>query len=285
MKFIKTSLRICCQNFRKWQTDYRIWTILILLFTLVYEQTHDLASLGRDLGVKSSLWYYPFLYSQYHMKLIFTLPLLMVFCNAPFIDDNAMFIIVRSKRKAWILGQIIYIVAVSAVYNLFILFSVFVTSIPSAEISTNWGKLLNTISVSNASLSAGYPFLSASRFVITWFTPLQAVWFTFLLSWLMSIMIGMLVYFFNSITNTKSVGVTVCSLIIIFSCYIEVFGNNKMLWFSPVSWCTLDKLDVGGKTSNPSFYYCIAFFLIIEVLLSMVLLAFNRKWILDKAHR
>ena len=106
MSFIKITVCICLQNFRKWQKDYRIWTIAAILFILILENTRKFSDLSADLGVSSSIWQYPFLYSQYHLKLIFTLPLLLMFCNAPFIDQNALFLIVRCKRKAWITGQI-----------------------------------------------------------------------------------------------------------------------------------------------------------------------------------
>lgn len=284
MRYVKTSLCVCMQNFRKWRTDYRIWTAGILLFMLTFEQTHDLSVLAQKLGVKTSLWYYPFLFSQYHMKLIFIMPILLVFCSAPFVDDNAMFVIVRSKRKAWITGQVLYIAAASAVYNLFILIFSILTLLPSGEMQLGWGKLLNTMSVSDAAMSAGFPFLESSRFVLTHFTPLQAVWFTFLLSFLVSFMLGMLVYALNCITNTKSVGTACASIIIIFSCYTEVFGTAKLLAFSPVSWCTLDKIDVAGKTVNPSFTYAVSVMLAFIAVSTVVLLLFSHRWTLDKKH-
>ena len=130
MSFIKITVCICLQNFRKWQKDYRIWTIAAILFILILENTRKFSDLSADLGVSSSIWQYPFLYSQYHLKLIFTLPLLLMFCNAPFIDQNALFLIVRCKRKAWITGQILYIIVSSAVYYLFIFLCTVITALP-----------------------------------------------------------------------------------------------------------------------------------------------------------
>ena len=37
MSFIKTTICICLQNFRKWQKDYRIWTIAAILFILMID--------------------------------------------------------------------------------------------------------------------------------------------------------------------------------------------------------------------------------------------------------
>ncbi len=278
MKFISRSLKICRQNFRKWQTDYRVWATAILIFVLIFEQTHNLSKLAQSVGISSTLWYYPFLYSQYHMKLILILPLLLVFCNAPFVDENALFVILRSKRKSWISGQILYIITASAVYNLYILLCTLLTSLPDAEVSSEWGKILNTMSVTTLAADSGYPFLSSSRFVLTYFSPLQAVFFTFILSWFMCIMLGMIIYILNTASNTKYLGAAVSSFLILLSCYAEVFGSSKMLWFSPVSWCTVDQLDVGGKTTNPTFTYCMLVYITIIAVIALILFIFNKRW-------
>lgn len=281
MLYIKATVCICLQNFRKWQKDYRIWTIAVILFILVLENTRKLSDLSADLGVSSSIWIYPFLYSQYHMKLIFTLPLLLLFCNAPFIDRNALFLIVRCKRKAWISGQILYIIISSAVYYLFIFLCTVVTSLPSSDLSMDWGKSIYTIAYSDAASQLGYSFLNVEGYVVTYFTPIQAVWFTFLLSWLMAIFLGLLIYFCNTVSRNRYAGSIVSGIIILFSCYVEAFGSEKQLYLSPVSWSTLNQVDVAGKTNHPSFYYCISVYCILALLLVVLLFAFRKKWKMD----
>lgn len=56
MSFIKITVCICLQNFRKWQKDYRIWTIAAILFILILENTRKFSDLSADLGVSSSIW-------------------------------------------------------------------------------------------------------------------------------------------------------------------------------------------------------------------------------------
>ena len=53
MSFIKITVCICLQNFRKWQKDYRIWTIAAILFILILENTRKFSDLSADLGVSS----------------------------------------------------------------------------------------------------------------------------------------------------------------------------------------------------------------------------------------
>ena len=39
-----------------------------------------------------------------------------IYCDAPFIDKNQIYILMRCKIKLWIIGQIIYIFMTSAMY-------------------------------------------------------------------------------------------------------------------------------------------------------------------------
>lgn len=257
MKYINRIIKICMLNFRKWSSDYRIWTIGFLLVILTHESIRDFALIGEKLGVRSTIWYFPFLYCQYHMKLIFTLPLLVLFCNAPFTDRNTLFIISRSGKQKWLLGQLMYIVLSAAAYYGFILLCTVILSLPYAEFTADWGKLINTLAYTDTAASMGYYFIEVPAYVLTYFTPLQAIWFTFLLSWLTAILIGMIICSLNIFTGTKYIGTAVSGIIIVFSCFVAASGKNGLVRFSPSSWNTLNNIDVGGLTCFPDFYYCV----------------------------
>lgn len=54
-------------------------------------------------------------------------------------------------------------------------------------------------------------------------------------------------------------------------------GWYRYIRFSPVSWTTLDRVDVGGMTEYPSFYYCIAVYIALIVILSAFIIVHIRK--------
>jgi len=110
MELLKSISAICIQNLRKWKTDYRIWAIGILAFTMVCVYVDDINKISTGLNEPQPIWIYPFLYSQFHTKLIFTLLLVLLFCNAPFVDSNQTFVFMRSGRIRWLCGQILYVI-------------------------------------------------------------------------------------------------------------------------------------------------------------------------------
>lgn len=263
MKSIKCIAQICFQNIRKWNSDYRLWMIAVLLFLLVCDNSRNLAECAGQYGAQASLWSFPFLYQQYHMKLIYMMPLTILFCNAPFMDDNHLFLVARTGKMKWLLGQMLYIIILSGIYFLFIFLCTLITALPDAEFTLEWGKLINTMSYSGGGTQVS-PFIEISSMVTTFFTPLSAVWFTFLLSWLCGCMLGMLILCMNMISGKKYLGVLLANGIIVFSCYVSMslFFNTDFLYpFSPVSWVTLSYVDVGGYTIYPGFYYCITVYL------------------------
>lgn len=277
-----TSFRICIHNLRKWRKDHRIWIIAVLLFVLVWDNVAILNSLSEQLGVKSSIWLYPFLYTQYHQKLIFTIPLLLMYNNAPFIDQNALYMIARCKKSSWHMGQFLYIIVSAFIYYFFIFICTVLMALPYAELSLDWGTSIYTISSTAMTQNTGHNFLTVSPFILSYFTPVQAVWFTFLMSFLMAVMLGLLIYICNIVTQTKFLGGIFSSILIIFSCFTEGFyGASELRRFSPVTWITVDKLDVGGITSNPSFTYCISVYIAIIVIIMLTVMLFRKKLKLD----
>ncbi len=282
MRSLKVIFNICLQNLRKWQKDYRIYIIGILLFLLVLDNVRIFKNISAIIKTPTSIWLYPFIYTQYHQKLIFTIPLLLLFSNAPFIDNNSMYIIARCKKSEWHLGQFLYIIISSAIYYLYIFLWSVIMLLPTSELSVDWGKSLRSISALALTQEMGYNFLSVPSFTINYFTPIQAVWFTFLLSLLMAVMLGSIIYFINIITNTKYIGSIVASIIIIFSCFIENFFTHSLARkFSPITWITVDKLDVGGLTHNPTFPYCVTVLVSISVIFAVIMVIFRKKIKLD----
>lgn len=263
MRSIRCIGKVCFQNIRKWNSDYKIWLIAALLFLLVCDNSRNLAACAEQFGTRQTLWSFPFLYQQYHMKLIFMMPLMILFSNAPFVDENNLFLIARTGKIKWLFGQMLYTILLSGVYFIFIFLCTLITALPDAEFTLEWGKLMNTLAYSMGE-TGNSPFFEVSSMVTTFFTPLQAVWFTFLLSWLCGSMLGMLILCINMISGKKYLGMTIANILVVFSCFVSMallFNTDFLLPFTPVSWITLSNVDVGGYTIYPNFYYCITVYL------------------------
>ncbi len=280
MNYLKTIFGIAAQNFRKWQTDYRIWTIAVFLIIMTLIYIDDIKKISDLTSGGVSVWTFPFLYSQFYTKILFMLPVVLMFCDAPFVDKNQLFIMMRTARTSWLCGQILYIILASGIYFLFIFAISFLSAIFYGDFSLEWGKTLTTIAFnSSVAYDAEVYSVAISRIVAEYFTPLSACFYTFVLSWLTEIFLGLVVFACNLITSTRICGIAVSGFFIIFTIPARSFRNFDRL--SPVSWSTLDSIDVGGLTFHPNIVYCLCAYAVLITGLAVSILFFGRKKSLD----
>lgn len=283
MNWFRSAFAICFQNFRKWRTDYRIWMIALLMLIMIQIYVDDMRKISSYLEAPLPIWIFPFMYCQFHTKLIYTLPVVLLFCNAPFTDSNQIFVMMRSGRKKWLAGQILYIAVAAGLYYFFLLaVSVISPVLGGGELTAEWGKTILAVQGNSPIPSmVNCNFVDIPSLITTYFTPLQAVWFTFLNSWLCGTLIGLIVFLLNLVSGTKALGVFTASAIILISALVSNSFKGNLLVISPVSWNTLDKIDVGGLTSNPSFAYCITFYIVSIAALTAIIFISGRKKSLD----
>ena len=280
MSFLKTIFHIAFQNMRKWQTDYRIWTIAVFIIVMTLIYSDNVKMIADFLGFDMPVWIFPFMYSQFYTKVVFTIPVVLMFCDAPFVDKNQIFIMMRTSRTSWLCGQILYIVLASGIYYLFIFVVSILSTVFYGGFSFEWGSVLTALAYdSGIEFEAGVASVQVSPIVVDYFSPLLACYFTFLLSWLTAIFLGLLVFMFNLLTGTRLWGIITGSALIAFT--INAHRQVNRLWFSPISWNTLDKIDVGGLTMRPSFTYCICILALLILMLITAIFLFGRRKSLD----
>lgn len=277
---LKTSASVCMQNLRKWRTDYRVWTIAALMIIMVEIYVDDFRKISTGLDTEMPVWIFPFLYSQFHTKLIYTFPLILLFCNAPFIDSNQVFVYLRTGRKKWLCGQIFYIAAASALYYVFLFLVSIISTVPYGGDLADWGKTLMTTAYSNAAQLFDSPFVEIYPKILEYFYPLQAVWFTFLMSWLCGIMIGLIMFLCNYLTETRFVGLAITSGLLALTVPVRR-GYWDLIYVSPISWNTLDCIDVGQTTKLPPFTYCLSVYMGLISVLTAAIFIFGGKKSLD----
>ena len=274
MKLFRIAIMVCMQNIRKWRTNYRVWVIAILAFIFVQSFTKEIKYFAMEINMDVSPWIFPFLYSERYIKMLFFFPIILLFCDAPFMDENQAYVILRSKRTAYNLGQILYIIIASSAYFIYLILISIIVNITKMTFTLEWGKVLGTLANTNARQVMGLS-VGISKHVINNFTPLQAMWFSFLLCLLCSIFLGLLIYVINIISNTRILGVFTSSFLLIFSA--AVYRRPIVQWFSPLSWTSLDFIDIGRTTSYPTYTYIMCMYLGMILVLSILAVVINKR--------
>lgn len=272
MRSLRIILSVTLQNFRKWKSDYRVWIAALLLMIFIHSNTKGLSSLCAYYHIKASPWLFPFLYTQYYSKIIFFLPLTFIFSNAPFMDSNQLYVIARSGKTKWLAGQMCYITLASALYFIFIIIFSILINLDCIAFSNEWGKVITTL----ANTSAGTNFnidLNVDKNTVLLFSPIQAMWFTYLHSWISGIILGFIILLFN--LKLKGSGTFAASFILVFSAIAS--KSISLTKYSPVTWSTLNYIQLKTNDGLPSYQYIsTAYCVIIAVLVLSIYISVKR---------
>ncbi len=274
------SIRICVQNLRKWLGNSRIYIafVIVFLFTLIY--TKGLWLVADNVGEKLSIYIFPFLTTYRYMKIIYLFPLLLLFCDAPFVDANQQFVMIRSSRLSWGIGQMLYIICGSFFYALFMLLSSIVVNIGHIQMGTSWGKSLILAGTTNicSILGIQYDTVQISSIIVKYYTPAQAMLWSFLFLWMICIILGLIIYDFNILFQSNIVGLFAAGFLILFTAVVD--GIQQLIWYSPVSWSSLNNIDVAKTTSLPGIYFVLVVYIgaILALLIAGAVLSRSRRF-------
>lgn len=275
MDSLQKSFSISINNMRKWTSNPRIYILAALLFLMLWNFISPISAFARSVNCRVAPWLLPYLSNWYISQMLMMLGIVFLFCDAPFMDEGQPYLLVRSGRIPWGLGQVIYIMLGTAVYLLFItIISILILS-PNLFLSNGWGKVLGTLAQPNAGLQyeINLPIIYNIQLQ---YTPIKAFILSFLLEWCTGTMIG-LVMFITNIYLKRSIGAIVGSAIVLFDFVVANSLPYYYYHFSPSSMARLTILDPTGMSPRPTNLYAYIFFTIGIIVLSIIAVISVRK--------
>lgn len=165
-------------------------------------------------------------------RMLFYFGVVLLFCNAPFMDDQQMFVLVRTGRLRWFAGQLAYIVAANLVYFLWTALTTVLVLIPQVGFSTDWGGIIRMCAENN-----GLAGVVMHKEIVEAYTPLAACLITYGLNVLVGTLLG-LVVFLGNMLGSRIYGSAVAIGWIVFSNMIDVVRLPKLRVLSPLHWTT-----------------------------------------------
>lgn len=251
MDNLRSIVSMACNNFKKWNVNPRIYIILLGLFVYLYSRVVPIKEFCATFGYPITPHVFPFLMSDQFSVMLIMLGVVLLFCDAPFIENEQPYSIIRSGRKAWLFSQLLYIVLASAVYFIVVIFISIIVLLPNVEFSLGWGKVIGTFAQTNVAPNHGIS-LNFDYYIMNSYTPVQAMLSSFLLAWLMGILLGVLMFTLN-LCFSRAAGAIAASLLILLQ--MAVRSEMNLFRFSPVSWVSLSRVDIKGTTVFPSYPY------------------------------
>ena len=253
MDNIRMSAYVCRVALRKaFRTPKTYIAVLWVLFIFL-PVTQNLKYFCASIGMKSSPWLFPFMTNDDSIQMFIILGALLLFCDAPFLNQNGMWQIMRAGRKNWFWGNISYIWGISLIYTLVLSVLPVLLVWPQVEMMPGWGKVLGSIAQTSAASQAGIAVVDYS--VMVYFTPIQAMLLTVLAVWLNTVLVGMVNYSLNLIVK-NGLGAVVSVVIglspLLFNKLIQYYIGY---YLSPPMWMALNNYNLDSYGYRPGMTY------------------------------
>lgn len=145
-------------NFTRWRNNPRIFITFGLAFVLCFLLSSKAVDFAHEYKTTMQL-VEPFVWTfgDANSILLSSLLLMLLFADMPFITPATPCYLVRTTRRAWLLGQVLYIVLATAVYLTFILVATSLLCMADSFIGNMWSETAAILGYSGAGQAVALP--------------------------------------------------------------------------------------------------------------------------------
>lgn len=251
------ALKCCKIDVLQAVSQPKYWLCFGFLALQMWQLTHGFPSYARALGYPHiTPWVLPLLPAYNNQYTIIMLAFLLLCGDAPFRTAQQQFVIQRTGKRSWLIGQVLYLLGLSILFTAVLFLFSFLYYLPMTEWTPEWGKVLTTASVRDL-FDAASPF-PVDPNILRNTDGLSATLWTAGMQIQVCFFLGLLILACNLWLH-RGVGIFFAAALIMLSffirCWASFFGHSVfLLWISPVSW--VDRSLMGHVNQNlPSFAY------------------------------
>lgn len=273
MVYFTKALHISIYNFKRNLSSIRLLAVLLIIAGFIMQNLEAVLNFSNFVHVKVSPYAFPHLANDYICQLVMMAGAVFIFSNAPYEDDGYFYMLARSGKLPWALGQIFYSIGISLVYVFFLFLLSVLPLLVNMEIGSEWGKIWGTLAKTDAGEQVGLLF-SVSEYMVSHYSAVFALFISLLLEFLCISWIGLLVYLLNKFTG-KAVGTCAAAFFVLLDICIS---NDWMNWanrFSPITLAQINRYSGLNLKYQITLKYGILFFVIGILVLSVLCILVN----------
>lgn len=240
-------------GFFRFFSDSKTYVILLILLIFNFYVFSPFYTMAQYYQTPVSPWLFPMFLSWFTMSFVHGGLCILLFVDIPHQDRYVDLEIIRCGRAAYIIGQILYVFAVSLFFTLAsVLFSILFI-LPVMDWTLDWGIFLRTFLQYSSKMQQEVGVsvsVLLSGAVIEKMMPLQAMLISFVSMWMVTAFMGMVILFFRIVFGRESglpaAGVSVA--ISVFAIGIgQLFYGAWLKYLSPLLWTSYRGLDWFGN--------------------------------------
>ena len=192
---MRQAFSVAGYNFRQWRRNPRILVTFALAFILCFLLSDKAVRFAVEHNTtmqafEAFIW----TFGDSDSILLSSLLLVLLFADMPFLSSGTPFFLVRTNRRTWITGQMLYTAAATTVYLLFILLSTALICERQSYLANMWSPTAAILGYSGAGQQVALPAL-VKTLEMSWPYPVTLTIFFLMLGYALTLVFIML--FFN----------------------------------------------------------------------------------------
>ena len=211
-----------------------LFVILWIAFDSFYAEI-DYAC--KVLDYPCSFWYFLNIMTNHFMCGAIGLSAVYLFSNAPYLNRNGMYQMIRQGKYKWLLSQLGSIILSGFSFTAVLFFTGWIRMLPHMDWTLSWGRMMKTLAVTNAASQLNVTFVLKPSFMQS-MEAWQAGLLAFMLDSFVFILIGFLLLAIGLLFNRMAALIFTGILAIVpFVANSWNLSRHLMInLFSPVSW-------------------------------------------------
>lgn len=282
-------------NFGRWKGEQRIWIIFAFIGLLVVHAIRPFAQYGLDTGKECTGYLLPILFyegdvSTAGMKMFLYMGCLFLLCDAPFIYRITPYMVVRSRKECWWMGECLYIFVTTLFYTVFITAISTLAILPVATFGDDWGEVIQAFAFGDGQMNTSELIENYASFewsmgipqeTIGYLYPSGAQFYTFITVWASFFVLALLQYLISLVSKSMVIGSVVSAVFVFLSPLLNNWAKaSSFAWvqmLSPVCWVTTNSLKLVDESRYLTIPYIVTMFIVLILLLLFAIRMASKK--------
>lgn len=248
------AFRVSAYELRGLPKNYRILIGFALLAVYLHYIISPLCDFALENQKRISFASISFILSDWRVEFFLMMGTVLLFCDVPFYGKDQIFLISRSGWLVWFFGQVVYVFILASIYVIIILVLFGLILLPCLQWSVMWDSVILTLAEGLFSEEAGI-LIDFSKNITLNYSASDAFILSLFLFFMGVLCLASLILLCNTCLIRGS-GI----LVGFFFDLLVVLSKNSypiVTFFSPLSWCSINVIDITNSSPFPSLSYVI----------------------------
>ena len=205
-------IKVALWHLKSWKGSARIIIVFLLAVIMTVYQSMEYLGYAKEVDmIVNCLETYILVTKNEVYSVVMFILVLVLFADAPFMDNNSLYVVSRIGRYRWCIGKMLYIIIAAIVFNLVCMLTTVIVSIPYSYPGDIWSSAF-IASTNGETVELGYQAIFYNGEVIYFFSPLRISMISMGLKTLLNCMMGMVLFVLN-MGNKKVLGYGIVSIL------------------------------------------------------------------------